>query len=246
MYLRHRARDHRRLPPPAHPPLLPDLEAGRVRLRRPRLDGRPGPGDLLGRRPPQAPRPHRRGGRPAQPARRPRRRRARRRSPASGTPTPAGCCRPRAGPTGSATRPTSTRTAACALINRHFASLVAAQPALPAARRLSSLSGTLAGAATGLLWGGLVRIFLVHHVTWSVNSVCHFFGTRRFETDDRVHATSSGSPCPRSASPGTTTTTPSRARPSTACAAGSSTPPALVIGAHGEARPGLERGAHLT
>jgi stearoyl-CoA desaturase (delta-9 desaturase) len=46
------------------------------------------------------------------------------------------------------------------------------------------LTGTLAGALTGLLWGGLVRIFLVHHVTWSINSVCHFFGTRRFETDD--------------------------------------------------------------
>ena len=42
----------------------------------------------------------------------------------------------------------------------------------------------LAGAATGLLWGGLVRIFFVHHVTWSVNSVCHFLGNRRFETDD--------------------------------------------------------------
>src|SRR5215212_2172414 len=46
------------------------------------------------------------------------------------------------------------------------------------------LSGTLAGALTGLLWGGFVRIFLVHHVTWSINSVCHFFGTRRFDTDD--------------------------------------------------------------
>ena len=48
-----------------------------------------------------------------------------------------------------------------------------------------ALTGTLAGAATGLLWGGLVRIFLVHHITWSVNSVCHFLGTRRFETDDQ-------------------------------------------------------------
>jgi stearoyl-CoA desaturase (Delta-9 desaturase) len=47
-----------------------------------------------------------------------------------------------------------------------------------------ALTGTLAGAATGLLWGGLVRVFLVHHVTWSINSVCHFFGRRRFETDD--------------------------------------------------------------
>ncbi|HEY8810313.1 MAG TPA: hypothetical protein VIM28_09860 [Solirubrobacterales bacterium] len=47
------------------------------------------------------------------------------------------------------------------------------------------VSGTIAGAATGLLWGGLVRIFFVHHVTWSVNSVCHFLGSRRFDTDDR-------------------------------------------------------------
>ena len=59
---------------------------------------------------------------------------------------------------------------------------------LPASRSRRSPAGcsrgTLAGAATGLLWGGLVRIFLVHHITWSVNSVCHFLGTRRFETDD--------------------------------------------------------------
>jgi stearoyl-CoA desaturase (delta-9 desaturase) len=45
--------------------------------------------------------------------------------------------------------------------------------------------GTWKGAFTGLLWGGLVRVFLNHHVTWSVNSICHFFGRRRFETDDR-------------------------------------------------------------
>jgi stearoyl-CoA desaturase (Delta-9 desaturase) len=38
---------------------------------------------------------------------------------------------------------------------------------------------------TGLLWGGLVRIFLTHHVTWSVNSVCHTFGDRPFQTTDR-------------------------------------------------------------
>ncbi len=29
-----------------------------------------------------------------------------------------------------------------------------------------------------------MRIFFVHHVTWSINSVCHFFGRRRFETED--------------------------------------------------------------
>lgn len=69
-------------------------------------------------------------------------------------------------------------------ISRRFVSLVLLSLALPALAGYA-LSGTLAGAATGLLWGGLVRIFFVHHITWSVNSVCHFFGTRRFDTEDR-------------------------------------------------------------
>ena len=69
-------------------------------------------------------------------------------------------------------------------INRNFVPLVLAGLALPALAGYL-VSGTLAGAATGLLWGGLVRVFFVHHVTWSVNSVCHFFGSRRFDTDDR-------------------------------------------------------------
>ena len=43
---------------------------------------------------------------------------------------------------------------------------------------------TLAGAAKAALWGGPVRIFALHHVTWSINSVCHFFGTRRFAVED--------------------------------------------------------------
>lgn len=42
----------------------------------------------------------------------------------------------------------------------------------------------LLGGWTGLLWGGVIRIALVHHVTWSVNSVCHTFGKRPFETSD--------------------------------------------------------------
>ena len=49
---------------------------------------------------------------------------------------------------------------------------------------------TAAGALRGLVWGGLVRIFFVHHVTWSVNSVCHFFGSRRFDLED--HSTNVG------------------------------------------------------
>ncbi len=50
------------------------------------------------------------------------------------------------------------------------------------------LTGTLHGALTGLVWGGLVRIFLLHHVTWSVNSLCHLMGNRPFKTrrDDRA------------------------------------------------------------
>jgi stearoyl-CoA desaturase (Delta-9 desaturase) len=37
---------------------------------------------------------------------------------------------------------------------------------------------------TGVLWGGLVRLAVGHHVTWSVNSVCHTFGRRDFESQD--------------------------------------------------------------
>jgi len=40
------------------------------------------------------------------------------------------------------------------------------------------------GALQGFFWGGLVRVFLNHHVTWSVNSICHTFGGRDFETTD--------------------------------------------------------------
>jgi stearoyl-CoA desaturase (delta-9 desaturase) len=47
------------------------------------------------------------------------------------------------------------------------------------------LGGRLAAAATALLWAGAVRIFVLHHVTWSINSVCHTFGRRPFRTDDR-------------------------------------------------------------
>jgi stearoyl-CoA desaturase (delta-9 desaturase) len=41
------------------------------------------------------------------------------------------------------------------------------------------------GALLGLLWGGLVRIFLVQHVTWSVNSICHFWGRRPYACGDQ-------------------------------------------------------------
>jgi stearoyl-CoA desaturase (delta-9 desaturase) len=47
-----------------------------------------------------------------------------------------------------------------------------------------AISGTWQGALTALLWGGAIRIFLLHHVTFSINSVCHFWGRRRFKTPD--------------------------------------------------------------
>jgi stearoyl-CoA desaturase (delta-9 desaturase) len=40
------------------------------------------------------------------------------------------------------------------------------------------------GCLTGFIWGGLVRVFLVHHVTWSVNSACHLWGRRTFRSND--------------------------------------------------------------
>jgi stearoyl-CoA desaturase (delta-9 desaturase) len=46
------------------------------------------------------------------------------------------------------------------------------------------IGGTLHTALTGLLWGGAVRMLVLHHVTYSINSLCHFFGRRSFETRD--------------------------------------------------------------
>ena len=47
-----------------------------------------------------------------------------------------------------------------------------------------ALTGTWQGALAAALWGSLVRVFLLHHVTWSINSICHFYGKRPFEGDD--------------------------------------------------------------
>src|SRR3954453_15040186 len=47
------------------------------------------------------------------------------------------------------------------------------------------IGGSLRAGLTTLLWAGLVRIFLLHHVTFAINSLCHFLGRRRFATDDQ-------------------------------------------------------------
>jgi stearoyl-CoA desaturase (delta-9 desaturase) len=49
---------------------------------------------------------------------------------------------------------------------------------------LSVIIPGLIGGWTGLLWGGIVRVFIATHVTWSVNSICHTFGKRDFDTTD--------------------------------------------------------------
>jgi stearoyl-CoA desaturase (delta-9 desaturase) len=47
-----------------------------------------------------------------------------------------------------------------------------------------AIGGTVGEGLTALLWGGGVRMLVVHHVTYSINSLCHFFGRQRFRTPD--------------------------------------------------------------
>jgi stearoyl-CoA desaturase (delta-9 desaturase) len=75
-------------------------------------------------------------------------------------------------------------------IGRAFPLLVAISLLAPTLAGFVLGGFTVAGALGGLVWGGLVRIFFVHHITWSVNSVCHFFGRRRFDVAD--HSTNVG------------------------------------------------------
>jgi len=68
-------------------------------------------------------------------------------------------------------------------LDRLFVPIVVASVGLP------GLIGGLAtwswqGALSGLFWAGLVRIAVLHHVTWSINSICHVYGERPFETRD--------------------------------------------------------------
>jgi stearoyl-CoA desaturase (delta-9 desaturase) len=68
-------------------------------------------------------------------------------------------------------------------ISRTFPLWVLAGLALPFGMGVA-LTGSLAGGLTGLLWGGAVRILLLHHITFSINSLCHYFGRRPFTTGD--------------------------------------------------------------
>jgi stearoyl-CoA desaturase (delta-9 desaturase) len=68
-------------------------------------------------------------------------------------------------------------------IDRTFPVWVLAGLAFPFALGVA-LTGSVSGGLTGLLWGGAVRIFFLHHATFSINSLCHYFGRRRFATGD--------------------------------------------------------------
>ncbi len=79
--------------------------------------------------------------------------------------------------------PDLLRDPAIVRVSRLFPMWTAISLALPAAIGFA-VTGTLFGAATGFLWGGLVRVFFLHHVTWSINSICHYFGNRPYESKD--------------------------------------------------------------
>jgi stearoyl-CoA desaturase (delta-9 desaturase) len=69
------------------------------------------------------------------------------------------------------------------LISRGFGLIALLSLALPAMAGWALIGGWY-GFVAGLVWGGAVRIFLLHHVTFSINSICHFWGRRRFASRD--------------------------------------------------------------
>jgi stearoyl-CoA desaturase (Delta-9 desaturase) len=79
--------------------------------------------------------------------------------------------------------PDFVKDPAMRLIDRLFPLWVVISFALPAIVGFA-VTGTLEGAASAFLWGSLVRIFMLHHVTWSINSICHFYGDRPYQTTD--------------------------------------------------------------
>ena len=70
-------------------------------------------------------------------------------------------------------------------ISRNFLQLAALGLLIPFAAGFVLHGFSLTAALWTLLWAGFVRIFFIHHVTWSINSICHFFGRRRFDIEDR-------------------------------------------------------------
>jgi stearoyl-CoA desaturase (delta-9 desaturase) len=71
------------------------------------------------------------------------------------------------------------------IVDRLFLPLFAVSLLLPALIG-GLVTGTWLGALTGFFWAGLVRMALLHHVTWSVNSICHVVGERPFNSKDKA------------------------------------------------------------
>jgi stearoyl-CoA desaturase (delta-9 desaturase) len=84
--------------------------------------------------------------------------------------------------------PDLAREPALRWVSRHFALIVLAGIALPAALGYA-LAGTVLGAATGALWGGLIRMFALNQITYCVNSFGHLTGGRGFATPDESRNT---------------------------------------------------------
>jgi stearoyl-CoA desaturase (Delta-9 desaturase) len=72
---------------------------------------------------------------------------------------------------------------AVARVHRAFPWLTLSTFLLPPIIGLA-VTGTWHGALTAFLWGSLARIFLLHHVTWSINSICHFYGKEAYRARD--------------------------------------------------------------
>lgn len=70
-------------------------------------------------------------------------------------------------------------------VNRMFPVWTAATLVLPALLG-ALLTWSWWGALTGFFWAGLVRVGVLHHVTWAVNSVCHMIGERPYASRDRA------------------------------------------------------------
>lgn len=70
-------------------------------------------------------------------------------------------------------------------ISEHFIWVVLAGIALPGVLGFALSGGEFTALLTGMLWGGLVRIVLINHMTYAVNSIGHYFGRRRFTTTDQ-------------------------------------------------------------
>jgi stearoyl-CoA desaturase (Delta-9 desaturase) len=69
-------------------------------------------------------------------------------------------------------------------ISRQFPVWVAVSLIAPAVAG-GLLTWSWQGALTAFFWGSLVRVSLLHHVTWSINSICHAIGDRPFVSRDK-------------------------------------------------------------